>query len=422
MGYTGVRNLGRMQHRSSVYRICLIWLAWVIILLSYQSAVAARYTVLKPDRVLPWTARDTGGDLSNRPYLADPFLQTQVAWDSEFYLSIATQGYDDPLIRTLPPQPGVLPPFNRPLSLNYAFFPVYPFLMRLVAVPLGGLGLSAIAAAKLAGVLISVLGTLAAMLALNDLASSELPEAGGLRAAFYLIAFPTGFFLSQVYTEGLFVGLTFSCFACLKRGHWLRAGVLATVATLTRAVGVFLVVPLALVWLKEGMQNNTLFSRAAIAKGALVLTPILTLLIWKQSFWGGAFDLVEKYYFQCEPLALSRARIAWRDGFMALFGSNSQTVVYFAIEIVAVLLGVTACLATLKRDPGMAVYGFLVIAISMTCGVAQGMHRYILAVPSIFLILSQWGSNEVFDRVWSLASILLMGMLAALFTFDMWVG
>jgi len=411
-----------MQHRSSVYRIFLIWLAWVIILLSYQSAVAARYTVLKPDRVLPWTARDTGTDLSDRPYLADPFLHTQVAWDSEFYLSIATQGYDDPVIRTLPPQPGSLPPFDRPLSLNYAFFPVYPSLMRLVAIPLSGLGLNSIVTAKLAGVLISVVGTLAAMLALNDLASQELTQAGGLRAAFYLIAFPTGFFLAQVYTEGLFIGLTFSCFACLKRRYWWWAGGLATIATLTRAVGVVLVIPLALAWLKEETQNNTLFSRAAMAKAAMVLTPILTLLIWKRSFWGSAFDLVEKHYFQCEPFALSRAWIAWQDGFMALWGSNPQTAVYFAIEIAAILLGIGTCFAVLKRDPGMAVYGFLVIAISMTCGVAQGMHRYILAVPSIFLVLSRWGGNEVFDRAWSLASILLMGMLAALFTFDMWVG
>lgn len=411
-----------MQHRFSVYRICLIWLAWVMILLSYQYAVSARYTVLKPDRVLPWTARDTGIDLSDRPYLADPFLQTQVAWDSEFYLSIATHGYDDPTIRTLPPQPGTLPPFDRPLSLNYAFFPAYPLLIRLVAVPLSGLGLNPIATAKLAGVLISVVGTLAAMLALNDLASQEQTKAAGLRAAFYLIAFPTGFFLSQVYTEGLFVGLTFSCFACLKRRYWLRAGLLATIATLTRAVGVVLVIPLALMWLREGMQNNTLLSRTAIAKGAIVLTPILTLLVWKRSFWGGAFDLVEQHYFQCEPFAWSRAWIAWREGFMSLFGNTPQTAVYFAIEIAAVLLGIGACFVTLKRDPGMAVYGFFVIAISMTCGVAQGMPRYILAVPPVFLVLSQWGSNEVFDRAWSLGSILLMGMLAALFTFDMWVG
>jgi hypothetical protein len=58
----------------------------------------------------------------------------------------------------------------------------------------------------------------------------------------------------------------------------------------------------------------------------------------------------------------------------------------------------------------------------MTCGVAQGMPRYILAVPSVFLVLSQWGESVVFDRAWTLISILLMGMLAALFTFDMWVG
>ncbi len=55
------------------------------------------------------------------------------------------------------------------------------------------------------------------MLALFDLTRDSLGEDGALRAVFYLIVFPTGFFLIQVYTEGLFVGLAFGCLAMLKR-------------------------------------------------------------------------------------------------------------------------------------------------------------------------------------------------------------
>ena len=52
----------------------------------------------------------------------------------------------------------------------------------------------------------------------------------------------------------------------------------------------------------------------------------------------------------------------------------------------------------------------------------QGMHRYVLAVPSIFLILGRLGKHEPFDRAWTTASVLLMGLLATLFTFNMWAG
>lgn len=412
-----------MSKDTHIRKILLLWLAWVILLLSYQSAVTARYSVIKPDTVLPWTARDTGTDLSDRPYLSEPFLGNHVAWDSEFYLSIATRGYEDPTIRTIPPQPEAEPPFDRPLSLNYAFFPAYPFLIRWASVPLSVVGLNPIATASLAGVLISVLGTLAGMLALNDLVRQTQTDTAGLRAAFHLIAFPTGFYLAQVYTEGLFVGLAFSCFALLNRDRWLGAGLLAAIAPLTRAVGVALVIPLALAWVRAVQrQQFHPFSRQGIFRAAIVLAPLVTHLSWKFSFWGGAFNRVEKAYFQCEPFALSRAWLAWREGLLALFGSSPQTRVYFAIEFAAILLGLVTCIASLRKDPGMAGYGLVVIAISMTCGVAQGMHRYILAIPSVFLVLSRWGTHEVVDRIWTLTSILLMGMLTALFSFDLWVG
>ncbi|UBF27050.1 glycosyltransferase family 39 protein [Kovacikia minuta CCNUW1] len=409
---------------SPIRILIAIWLLWLFILLGYQSAVAARLSLQKPDTVLHWTAGQTLGK-GTSSYLKEPFMNSQVAWDSEFYLSIALQGYDDPAIRTIPAQPDALPPFRRPLSLNYAFFPVYPMLIRLVSFPLRILRLNAIATATLAGVLISALGTLAAMLALWNLARQELGDEGGIRAAFYLITFPMGFFLTQVYTEGLFVGLSFGSLALLNRKQWSGAGLLATIATMTRAVGIFLVIPLALAWLKEFGQSRSssrFGDRRLVAQGLLVILPVLTLLAWKRSFWGVAFSLVEKHYFNCQPLVLTKAWFAWRDAFLSLFGSNPQTAVYFAIELAAVLLGLIACWQTWQRYPGITLYGLAVIGVSMTCGIAQGMPRYVLAVPSIFLVLSRWGAQVVCDRAWTLLSILLLGMLATLFTFNMWVG
>ncbi len=50
------------------------------------------------------------------------------------------------------------------------------------------------------------------------------------------------------------------------------------------------------------------------------------------------------------------------------------------------------------------------------------MHRYVIAAPVIFLLLARWGKSEAFDRVWSLASILLMGVFAILFSFNLRAG
>jgi hypothetical protein len=36
--------------------------------------------------------------------------------------------------------------------------------------------------------------------------------------------------------------------------------------------------------------------------------------------------------------------------------------------------------------------------------------------------LAGWGNKPVFDRAWTMLSILLMGLLAMLFAFNMWVA
>lgn len=412
-----------MLRRSSISFLVSLWFAWVVILLGYQAIAVSRYSIVRPDTVLPWTARDTQPNSADRSLLNDPILPPQVAWDSEFYLAIALYGYDAPMVRTIQPPAGTPPPFDRPLSLNYAFFPVYPLLIRWVSLPLRALGWSPIISAAIAGMLVSIVGTLAAMVALWDLARPKLGEAGGLRAAFYLIVFPTGFFLAQVYTEGLFLGLAFSSLALGRRQQWVAAAGLATIATLTKAVGVGLMLSLIWEWVSvQGHLNPRIIPKRSLGQGLMLLLPAIVLWLWKQSFWGGAFRIVEQQYFQCEALALNRAALAWWQALQALWGPNPATRVYFAIEFAALILGGVACLTTWRREPGLTLFGLVVLLLSSTCGVAQGMHRYVLAVPSLWLALSRWGAEPLVDRVWSLLSILLLGLLTALFSFDFWVG
>ena len=401
-----------------------IWLAWAAILIGFQTVADARFEPKRPDHVLSWTETETGRtSQDDQPYLVEPFMNAQVSWDSEFYLSIAAVGYDDPLVRTAPPswRPEVK---HEPVSLNYAFFPFYPYLMRAVAFPLRLAGMAPIRAATLAGVLISLLGTLGAMLALYDLTREELEEAGGIRAAFYLIIFPSGFFLAQVYTEGLFLGLAFGSLALLRRGRWVWAALLAACATWTRAVGGALIIPLLLAWAQEADWRKFSFRPfpwRLLGKGLLALAPLGAYVLWR-ALLGEEFRFVEETFFSRGVFLFERSFREWMGALSALGEGNSQTSVYYGIEFGAMLLALVAIMLTAQRYPGLALFGLAVFIISLASGVAQGMHRYVLAAPSIFILLSRWGRSEAFDRAWTGASVLLMGLLATLFTFDMWVG
>lgn len=412
-----------------IRNLILLWLLWAVILLGFQRLVSARIALARPDRVLSWTANEThASSHRNQPYLNDPVLNETVAWDSEFYLSIAAVGYDDPVVRTLQPPDHAAPASPEaagfvPLSLNYAFFPFYPLMIRVVAFPLRLLGMTPIAISTVAGVIVSLLGALVAMLSLYDILHDELGDEGGLRAAFYLLIFPSGFYLAQVYTEGLFVGLAFGSLALIRRRQWVGAAVLAACATWTRAVGAALLIPLLIAWVQDGGGRAILqrFTWKTAGIGMLALSPLAAYLIWNVLL-GRQFHEVEAHFFSRGLFDLSRSFSAWRYALSTLMEDNPQTAVYYWLEFASVALGLAACLLTLKDYPGIALFGLTVVVISFTSGVPQGMIRYVLAVPSIFILLSRLGRSPVFDRAWTTASLLIMGLLVTLYTFDLWVA
>ena len=425
--------------------ILLTWLAWGIIVIAFQALATARLEPRFPDRAQEWTTKSTGSSYQKgHVYLLEPFLNDQVAWDSEYYLAIAVGGYDDPRAPQLTPQ-GVQVSivdhtvsqsgsnFNRSLSLSYAFFPFYPWMIRLFAFPLQIFGLGQIATATLAGVLVSALGALLGMLALYDLTRDSLGADGALRAAFYLIIFPTGFFLIQVYTEGLFVGLTFACLAMLKRKRWLVAALLGVAATLTRAVGIALIIPMLVAWFRTSewidldLEWKQIFHEGIplrpLGRALLTFSPLITFAIWKFSYLGLAFDYIESNFFGRGFLQLGYAYFAWTDSFKTMLaGTNPQHTAYYITEFLGLAIGVIACIVTLKTHPEIAWFSIAVVLVSWGSGPAQGIHRYILGAPAVFIALARWGKNPVFDRAWTILSILLMGLYAMLFAFNMWVA
>lgn len=428
--------------------IFFIWLGWVVTMLVFPAFVTSRLDLARPDYSQEWTETETlKGSQRGKIFLNEPFLNTHVSWDSEYYLAIAVSGYEAPTIHRInavfgdeAQSGGGFWPFVIPnnvaqstgISLSYAFFPFYPILIRLLAVPLSIFGLNPIATATLSAVMISMLGTLAAMIALYELAKNELGDAGGIRAAFYLIIFPSGFFLAQVYTEGLFVGLAFSSLVLLRRGHRGWAAVLAVMATFTRAVGITLAIPLLISWLEEGewhlldMEWKQIYYNGIPLKPAgralLVFAPILAFQLWRMSYYGLAFSKVEEEFFGRGLLQFGSTFYAWREAFRALWGDNLQAAMYFALECGGLVIGVVACLREFKHNRDLAWFGFMVVLLSFTSGPAQGIYRYILAAPPVFLFLSRLGKNTAFDRAWTIFSVLLMGICAMMFSFDMWTG
>jgi hypothetical protein len=398
-----------------------------LIVLGFQAVAPGRFQPVRPDNSTAWTAEETRADSHlGQPYLLGRVLERHVAWDSEFYISIALHGYDDPQMRSLAPgsdlgSATLAPHGRRPdwTSLNTAFFPLYPWCMRVVGWPLEALGLAPLDAVTVAGVIVSLAGALAAVIALADLAAGaqDGEAADGLRAATHLLVWPASFFLAQVYTEGLFLGLSFAAVALARRNRWLAAALLAALATWTRSTGVLLILPLAWSAWTQGRVGGRRAPGPLIAAAA----PVLAYLAWR-AVWGAKFDFVETHFFGRGVLWLELSTSSWVEAYQRVAAGEPQAIAYYLIEVWGVVAGLAASILLLRRDPALALYGLAILGVALTSGAAQGMHRYVMSAPGLFLATARLGRQPVFDRLWSFANTLALAVFALAFSWDFWAG
>ncbi|MET7393092.1 hypothetical protein ABZS66_06295 [Dactylosporangium sp. NPDC005572] len=151
-------------------------------------------------------------------------------WDWGFYRIIATDGYD----RMYTPQDTRIG----------AFFPLYGLLVRWFDWVVPG-------PPVFAGLVVSSLALLGALVMLHRLVGREFGEPTANRAMAVLVAFPTAFFLVAPYPSSLILFLSVTCISALRTGHWWVAGVLAALASGTRASGMLLAVPFAYEYLRQ---------------------------------------------------------------------------------------------------------------------------------------------------------------------------
>jgi len=106
------------------------------------------------------------------------------------------------------------------------FCPLYPLAVRLAA----ALVQNQLAAAFV----VSGVASIAAALLLWHLARLDGTVEFASRAVWFLLIFPTAYFLHIGYTESLFIALVLGSFLAARRDHWALAGVFGALACLTK--------------------------------------------------------------------------------------------------------------------------------------------------------------------------------------------
>lgn len=170
----------------------------------------------------PWPAQN----------VLDLVFSPLATWDAKHYLAIAYDGYVEN-------SSGLTPQDYR-----YAFFPLYPGTVGL----LSGFGASA-GATLLAAYAVSLASFFGALTLLHRLVTIEVGERFAAPTLLLLSFFPTALFFGIPYSESLFLLLAVAAFLAARTGHWALAGLVLALASATRAPGLLLVVPVALLYL-----------------------------------------------------------------------------------------------------------------------------------------------------------------------------
>ncbi|WP_329019923.1 glycosyltransferase family 39 protein [Streptomyces sp. NBC_00690] len=217
--------------------------------------------------------------LANR----DAYTLLSARWDSLWYVRVVEHGYDFTLTA----------PDGRVLS-DMAFFPLLPWLEE---------GLSAITplGPADAGVLISAVASIAAAWGIFRVVDAVYGERAALFTVAIWGALPVAIVQSMAYSESLFTALAAWALYTVQRRNWLLAGVLASLAGLTRPVGLAVA---AALWVAALLAWKSSTDRRRLVAG-VVLAPLgaAGYVLWVgqrtgslfgyldvQGAWGNGFD------------------------------------------------------------------------------------------------------------------------------------
>ncbi|MFJ9840752.1 glycosyltransferase family 39 protein [Kitasatospora sp. NPDC101155] len=201
-------------------------------------------------------------------------------WDGVWYQRIAENGYD----------PQLIPLHGWPLATYYensaAFFPLYPWLMRLVGA-VTGLGPYG------SGIVVSVVASLVAAAGIFAIAERLGGFRAGVIAAVIWGLFPGSGVEWAIYSDSLFVALSAWACYCVMTRRWLAAGLLALVAGLNRPTAAALIAAVSIAALVALIRRTDGVARPLTA---MLITPwgligYVAWVGWRMGDWGGYFKL-----------------------------------------------------------------------------------------------------------------------------------
>jgi hypothetical protein len=168
-------------------------------------------------------------------------------WDAPHYLDLVVFGYRAGDSSALVGPHGYRSIYPDDLALYIVFYPLFPWLATVVNVVIDDPLVSVFVVTTVASMFVAPL--------LYRLVRHDEEASVALRAAWFLLIFPTAYFLHIGYTEALFMALVLGSFLAARTERWWLAGALGGLAALARINGLILIPALAAEAFTQWLQN-----------------------------------------------------------------------------------------------------------------------------------------------------------------------
>ncbi len=302
-------------------------------------------------------------------YSGNKFVDAWTQWDADFFMSIAQKGYG--------------------IENWNGSFPLYPFLMKFVGkIFLGNYAL--------AGFLISNIALLTGIYFLYKLIMLDYKGEIGYKTIFYLLFFPTAFFLSAVYSESLFITLTVASFYFARKGNWLLAGILGFFTAMTRLIGVLWIIPLAYEYLE---QKKFRIRKIKADIFYLFLIPLgLTATFWLMYLYTGDFLI----YFKIQQNWHRALTLPWISVIDAVKGILSFSIgsLYhlFNLFAVAFFASLIALSIVIKQRKSYVIYSTISLIVAVSITKLEAVSRFVLPLFPCFITLAVFQESKRFKK------------------------
>ena len=204
-------------------------------------------------------------------------------WDAPHYLDLVVFGYRATDAGNLVGPNGYRSVYPGDLPLYIVFYPLFPWLATMVNALLNDPLVSALVVSTAASLFVAPL--------LYRLVRHDEEPAVAVRSAWFLLIFPTAYFLHIGYTEALFMALVLGSFLAASTERWWLAGLLGGLAALARVNGLILIPALAAEaytqWLRRPPEERRL--RVEWLAIGLVAVGFAVYLALNLAIYGNAF-------------------------------------------------------------------------------------------------------------------------------------